>query len=79
MIRLNRVNYPYNLYNNTAKINEVSYNILWEDQHLIIIDSNRYRMDTLSPAGELAKIVLTNYLACLTREGGVEQIYFLLV
>jgi len=36
-------------------------------------------MDTLSPAGKLAKIVITSYLACLTREGGVEQIYFLLV
>ena len=79
MIRLNGVNYPYNLYNNITEINEVSYNILWEDQHLIIIDSNRYRMNTPPPTGKLAKIAITGYFACFMREKGVEQIYFPLV
>jgi len=36
-------------------------------------------MDTLSPVGELAKLAITSYLACLAREGKVEQICFFLV
>jgi len=35
-------------------------------------------MNTLSPAGESTKPAITSYLAHLAREGGVEQIHFLL-
>ena len=35
-------------------------------------------MNTLPPIGELAKLVITSYLACLAREGEVEQICFFL-
>ena len=35
-------------------------------------------MDILSFASESAELAITSYLTCLTKEGGVEQIYFLL-
>jgi len=72
------LNYSYNLYDNTAKINKVFYNILWKGQYLVIIDSNRCKMDAPSLSDKLVKII-TSYLACLTKEGGIEQIHFLLV
>ena len=42
--RLNGVNYPYNLYNNTI---EILYNIQWKSQHLIMINRNKNKIDTI--------------------------------
>ena len=41
MIRINRVDYLYNLYNNIIEINMILYNIQWKGWHLIIVDNNR--------------------------------------
>ena len=35
-------------------------------------------MDTLSFVGKSAKPTITSYLACIARQGRVEQIHFLL-
>jgi len=45
---------------------------------MITVNNNRGRINTLFPTGELAKPVITSYLACLAREGIVEQICFFL-
>ena len=77
-MRINGVNYLYNPSDNIIEINETLYNIHWEDKHSIIVDNNRYRIDTSPPIGKSAKPAITSYLACLAREGRVEQICFLL-
>jgi len=77
-VRINGVNYLYNPSDNIIEINETLYNIHWEDKHSIIVDNNRYRIDTPPPIGKSAKPAITSYLACLARKGRVEQICFLL-
>ena len=69
---MNGVDYPYNLFNNIIEINETSYNIQWEGKCPIIVDNDRSRMDTPPPIGKSAEPAITSYLACLTREEGVE-------
>ena len=77
IVRINGVDYLYNLFN-IVEINRILYNIQWEGQCSIIVDNNKGRIDTLSSTGELAEPAITSYLACLAREGRVEQICFLL-
>jgi len=60
------------------EINEISYNIQWEDVHPIIVDNNKSKIDTLPLTGKLAKPAITSYLAYLANKEGVEQIHFLL-
>ena len=78
-MRINRIDYPYNSSDNIIEINGTLYNIQWEGKHPIIVDNDGSRIDTLSSIGKSAKLAITSYLACLTREGKVEQIHFLLV
>jgi len=78
IVRINGVDYSYNSFDNIIKINRILYNNQWEGQCLIIVDNNRSKINTLSSADELAEPAITNYLACLAREEGVEQICFLL-
>jgi len=78
-VRINGIDYLYNSSDNIIEINGTLYNIQWEGKYLIIVDNNGSRMDTLSSISESAELAITSYLACLTREGEVEQIHFLLV
>ena len=59
MIRINRVDYLYN--------------IQWEDKHPIIVDNNKSRIDTLSPVGESAELAITSYLVCIVYYGMLEH------
>jgi len=72
IVRINGVGYPYNLFDNIIEINEIPYNIQWEDKHLIIVNNNESKIDTLSLVGEIAELVIISYLACLAKEEGVE-------
>ena len=72
IVRINGVDYPYNSSNNIIEINRIPYNIQQKGVCPIIVDNNRSRLDTLSPAGKLAKPAITNYLAYLAREGKVQ-------
>ena len=78
-VKINRVDYLYNLSDNIIEINGTSYNIQWEGEHPIIVDNNGSRMNTPPPIAESVELAITSYLAYLAREGGVEQIHFLLV
>ena len=73
MVRIYRVNYSYNSFDNIIEINGISYNIQWKNKHPIIVDNNRNRTNTLPPTGKLAKPAITSYLVHLTRKGRVEQ------
>ena len=53
MIRINRVDYLYNLWNNIVKMNGISYNIQRGGQCLIIVDNNERRINTLSFVNKL--------------------------
>ena len=77
-MRINGVDYPYNLSDNIIEINRTLYNIQWEGKHPIIVDNNGSRIDTLPSTGESAEPVITSYLVYLVREEGVKQIHFLL-
>jgi len=68
-----------NSFDNIIEINGISYNIQWKDECSIIVNNNRSKIDILPFVDESAKLVITSYLACFTREKGVEQIHFLLV
>jgi len=59
-------------------INEIPYNIQWEDKHPIIFDNNESRIDTLPLVDEIAEPAIISYLAYLVRKGGVDQIHFIL-
>ena len=67
-----RVNYLYKLYNNIIEINEIPYNIQQKGQYPIIADNNRDKMNISHSIDKLAKLAITIYLTCLTREGEVE-------
>jgi len=71
-VRLNRVDYLYNLSDNIIEINVTLYNIQWKGKCPIIVDNNGSRIDTSPFIGKLAEPAITSYLACLAREGGVE-------
>jgi len=71
-VRINRVDYLYNSFNNIVEINRTLYDIQWEDEYLLIIDENKSRIDIPLSAGELAELVITTYLACLAKEGKIE-------
>ena len=71
IVRINGVDYLYNLSDNIIKINKTPYNIQCEEKHLIIVSNNGSRMDTLPPVDKLAEPAITSYLAYLTREGRV--------
>jgi len=71
-VRINRVDYPYNSFDNIIEINRIQYNIQQKGQYLIIVGSNRDSINTLFSIGELAKLAITSYLAHLTREERVE-------
>ena len=71
MIRINGVDYPYNLFNNIVEINGILDNIQWEGQCPIIVD-NESRIDTLSSADESDELAIISYLACFGRKGRVE-------
>ena len=75
---INRVDYPYNLFDNIIEINRTLYNIQWEDKCLIITDNNRNRINIPPSADKLAELVIISYLVYLIIEGRVEQICFLL-
>ena len=78
IVRINRVNHPYNSSDNIIEINGTPYNIQWEGKYLIIVDNDRSRIDTLSPISESAEPAITSYLAYLAKEERVKQICFLL-
>jgi len=67
-VRINGVDYTYNLNDNIIEINRTSYNIQWEGKHTIIVNNNRSRMDTLPLIGKSAEPAITSYLTCLVRE-----------
>jgi len=71
-VRINRVDYPYNSFDNIIEINRIQYNIQQKGQYPIIVGSNRDSINTLFSIGELAKLAITSYLAHLTREERVE-------
>jgi len=73
IVRIYRVNYSYNSFDNIIEINRISYNIQWKNKHPIIVDNDRDRTNTLPPTGKLAKPAITSYLVHLTRKGRVEQ------
>ena len=79
IVRINGVNYLYNLFDNIIKINRTPYNIQWKGKHPIIIDNDKSRIDILPSIGKLAEIAITSYLVCLIREKRIEQIHFFLV
>ena len=54
-MRINGVGYLYNLFDNIIEINEIPYNIQWEDKHPIIVDNNESRIDTSPLVGEIAE------------------------
>ena len=72
IIRINRADYPHNLQDNIAEIDETPYNIYWKGQHSVIVNNNRKRINVLPPTDESAKTAITGYLIYLVREGGVE-------
>jgi len=78
IVRINGVDYLYNLFDDIIEMNGIPYNIQWKDECPIIVDNNRSRIDTLLFANELAELAITSYLASLAKEGRVEQICFLL-
>jgi len=78
-VRINGVDYIYNSFDNIIEMNGIPYNIQWKDECPIIVDNNRSRINTLLFAGKSAELAITSYLVYLAKEGGVEQICFLLV
>jgi len=68
MVRINRVDYTYNLSDNIIEINKTLYNIQWEGKHPIIVNNDRSRMDTSPLIGKSAKPAITSYLAYLAKE-----------
>ena len=58
-VRINRVDYLYNLSDNIIEIDRTPYNIQQKDKHLIIVDNNGSRMNTLSPISKSAKPAIT--------------------
>jgi len=68
-IRINKVDYLYNLSNNIIKMNGTLYNIQWEGKCLIIVSNNRNKIDTLPSTSKLTKLAITSYLACLVKKG----------
>ena len=72
IIKINRVNYPYNSFNNIIEINGILYKIQQEDQHSIIVNNNRSRIDNLPSISESTELAITSYLAYLAREEEVK-------
>ena len=73
-MRINGVDYLYNLYDNIIEINGTLYNIQWEGKYPIIVNNDRSRIDTSPSIGKFTEPAITSYLAYLAREGRVEQI-----
>jgi len=71
MVKINEVDYLYNLFNNIIEINRILYNIQWKGKCPIIVNNNRSRINTLLSTNKLAKLAITSYLAWLTRKGRV--------
>ena len=71
MIRINGVDYPYNLFNDIVEINGILYNIQWEGQYSIVVNNGSI-IDTLSFADESDKLAIISYLTCFTKKGRVE-------
>ena len=78
MVRINEVDYPYNLFDNIIEINGILCNIQQKGQYPIIVDNNRSKIGTPPSASKLVELAITSYLAYYARKGKVEQIYFLL-
>jgi len=57
IVRINGVDYLYNLFDKIVEINGISYNIWWEGQYSII-DNNGGRMNTLPSVNELTKLAI---------------------
>jgi len=76
-VRINRVDYLHNSFNNIIEINRTPYNIQWKGKCLIIIN-NKSKIDILSFTDKSAELAITSYLVYPAREGRVEQIHFFL-
>ena len=78
MVRINEVDYLYNLFDNIIEINGILCNIQQKGQYLIIVGNNKSKIDTPPSRDKLVELAITSYLVCYARKRRVEQIYFLL-